>query len=232
MSEGPRLVFLPGLGADHRLFSAQLDAFDHAACPAWPRHEPSDTLVSYASKHADTLLGDDRPILVGFSFGGMVALEIAATAGPSRSPRAIILLSGIRSRFGVSTGFRVQQRLGSLVPRPITRRLISGPLATRFGQRDGLNAEQTGILRAMAAETDLDFLFWGARACARWTRTELPSVPIFHAHGRRDRVIPYVDRPGLPGDRTLLLDAGHLITMTQPKAVNTFIHDTIRTIGD
>jgi pimeloyl-ACP methyl ester carboxylesterase len=219
----PRLILLPGLGADARLLEPQLDAFPGSICPPWIPPLKGETLPAYAGRFAATLDTKRPTILCGFSFGGMVALEIARVVEENKRPAGVILLSGIRSRRAVSAAFRLQQAIGTRVPKRFAKKIIAGPLTTAFAKRDGLSPGQTRTLRAMALDIDADFLFWAARACARWTCDGSCPVSVAHAHGRHDRIIPYVPHPSLPGGEATLMDAGHLIPWTATEAVNAFI---------
>ncbi|MEM7621873.1 MAG: alpha/beta fold hydrolase [Planctomycetota bacterium] len=233
-AQHPRLVFLPGLGADHRLFRPQLAAFKNTICPRWIQPKRGDSLAGYARRFAAAMLpevhgaaGDGRShapyVLCGFSFGGMVALEIARHLPAASRPAGVILIAGVRSKRGVSNAFRVQQTIGSRVPSAIAHTMIAGPLTSLFAKRDGLNPEYTRLLKEMASDIDTAFLFWAARACASWQHDGVVPVPVAHVHGRRDPVIPYVPHPGLQGGEATLLDAGHLISWTATSDVNAFI---------
>lgn len=219
-----RIVFLPGLGADERLFSPQIAAVEaaghQALTPGWPEHDSTDALAAFAQKLLAATSVDHETLLVGFSFGGMVALEMAAAAPVHERPAGVVLISGLRSKRAVTGAFKVQQAVGRLVPRGITRSLMTGRLVDRFARSEPLTSDQTETLRDMGAMTDLGFLFWAARACARWGFDGSVPVPVQHVHGRRDRTIPYVPHPDLPGGEAQLLDAGHLITWTAADQVN------------
>ncbi|MEL6328949.1 MAG: alpha/beta fold hydrolase [Planctomycetota bacterium] len=217
----PALILLPGLGADRRLFTPQLDRFETASVPDWIERHPGDTLGSFAQRLAGTLDLERPHVLAGFSFGGMVALEIASRVPEARRPLSVVLLSGLRSRRAVTRTFKLQQAIGGLVPRPVVRAALRGPVTRAFAKREGLSEEQTATLRAMAAETDLDFLFWAARACARWDHDGVCPAPVRHLHGESDRIIPCVPHPELPGGEPELIEgAGHLITWTAADRVN------------
>lgn len=219
-----RVVFLPGLGADERLFAPQIEALRAAGhtpqTPRWPFHRKGESLRAFSVRAAEVIRPDPHTLLVGFSFGGMVALEIAAVAAAEHRPWGVVLISGLRSSRAITPAFRAQQAVGRFVPRGIVRRALTGRLVDRFARTDHLTAEQAETLRDMASSTDLDFLFWAARACARWGFDGRCPVPVRHVHGRHDRTIPYVAHPELPGGEAEIVDAGHLITWTAPESVN------------
>lgn len=96
-----RLLLLPGLGADMRLFLPQLKAFSDSVTPGWIDPEAGEGLRAYSERylpylveqgHVPRAVGDvagsmedvgakgeaeDGWALVGFSFGAQIALEMA-----------------------------------------------------------------------------------------------------------------------------------------------------------
>ena len=229
MIEGTRLVYLPGLGADAALFKPQAERFG-GETPAWIEPRRGEALGAYAERFGETVDTSTPWVAIGFSFGGMVALEMACRLPADRRPRGVVLVSGVRSRAAVSDGFRAQRAVGGLVPRGIVRAMLDGPMARVFAKRDGLDAGWTEELVSMAGRADVGFLMWASAACCRWGFDGVCPVPVRHVHGRRDRIIPYVPHPALEGGVAELVDAGHLITWTAAEAVNGFIEAGVRSM--
>jgi len=228
--DGVRLAYLPGLGADAALFSPQLERFG-GETPAWIEPRRGESIGAYAERFGETLDTSSPWAAVGFSFGGMVALELACRLPADRRPRVVVLISGVRSRAAVSGAFRAQRAVGGLVPRGLIRAGLDGPMARVFAQRDGLDERWTAALVSMAKRAEVPFLMWASGACCRWECDGACPVPVRHVHGRRDRIIPYVPHPALEGGRAELVDGGHLITWTAADAVNRFIGRSVRECG-
>lgn len=234
-----RPIFLPGLAADAALFAPQVEAFPGSVTPAWiaPAHA-RESLIDYAKRFAAHLvqahhLADAARhpagfALVGFSFGGQIAMEAARTMDPP--PRAVVLVCGVRGREAFTPQFFRQQRLGSIAPRWLMRAALA-PAARAFAARAGLDARWTRELIAMARRNDVAFLKWSARACAGWRvdgsspEPELAArgITLRHIHGQRDDIIP---DPSRRADVTIR-GAHHLITWTHAQAVNDFIAASI-----
>ncbi len=165
-----------------------------------------------------------RFTLGGFSFGGMVAMEMAAHLASryGRKADSVVLMCGVRSRLQFTTAFAIQQKLGAAVP-GFVQRLIFGPFARSFARRCNLGPAHTQLLVSMAKANDPKFLKWCAGACMHWRaesegRLAEFGIPIRHIHGARDEIIP----PPPAGERqpdVLLPDGGHLITFTHPNEV-------------
>jgi len=215
------LVLLPGLGADARLFGPQKAAIPGLLSIAWPEARLDDTLPSYAARVAAQLPRADSLVLGGSSFGGMVALEIAAVV----QPRAVILIGSCRSPRAVAPWIRSASHLVRTTPAPLFRPrrwalTLAGSLLGCSGP-----ADET-LAWAMVSGYSPAFLKWGIGALLSWRPTPVP-VPVRHVHGSRDRIIPASRvRPDrvIPG-------AGHLLTLTHAEPVSAFLKEQMRTFA-
>lgn len=232
------MVLFPGLAADGRLFApmrevwaAGLPRLETPELPAPARRDES--LTEYARRLADVLArGVLREALAarvpywigGFSFGSQLAQEIAAELTPA--PRGLVLLCAVRGRHQILPAFRMQERIGRLIPGAVARRMY-GPYAKRFAARCRLGPEQTRLLVEMACANDPAFLAWSSRACAEWRGVATPTMPMLHVHGERDTVIPDVRREATH----TIAGAGHLITMTHAREVVAAIREFVEATG-
>lgn len=220
---GTRLVLIPGLGADERLFTPQRAAFPRAEVPAWIAHEPGDTLRSYALRLGERIAADGRRdpsagglVLVGESFGGMLAQEMAGPLGAA----GVVLVSSCRTGKAVAPGAALLERIGRGLP----DRWIAAAQRSRAVLRLGLGPAgpaELSLALAMADATPVGFLRWASRAILAWDGAVHPAAPVRHIHGARDRLIPCRRvRPDavVPG-------AGHLANLTHAEEVNRFIAD-------
>lgn len=237
--EPPRLILLPGLGADFHLFLPQLKAFEHSIVPAWieptSKREP---LRLYAARFTEHLRREgllDNPFaLVGFSFGGQVAMEIARYLLMRRAsdgheiilPSGIVLISACRSRDAVTNKFVRQVKLGNLVPKPFVRP-IAKLVTPRFAKANRLDQQQTRWLREMSRTLDPVMLQWGGRATVDWNlsaddaRAVEREIPILQIHGENDTTIPDTLR-----EADITIAGGrHLIQWTNAEHVNERIAD-------
>ena len=209
------VLFAPGIGADHRLFAEMLPLIPGAQVATWPHPERSEKLGDLAARWAESLPTEPR-LVIGFSFGGMMALEAAA-----RSPRfaaetvGILLVSSCRSRQAITAEFKGRARGLAFIPDPALRLGLT-KFSHVFSPHDDLTPDQRGHLLDMAKETDLGFFRWAVGACAHWDfagpEATGVTVPIVQVHGSRDTVIPPV-----PGHAEEIWNAGHLLTYTHPR---------------
>ncbi|MEO0482845.1 MAG: alpha/beta hydrolase [Planctomycetota bacterium] len=233
-----RLILLPGLGADERLFGPQREAFgERLLVPAWPSMDDAAgafDVTEIGRRLAAQLAGDGSLdgapfVLGGVSFGGQVALEAARVlAAEGRKATAVVLIAGCRSHESIPGSFKVARRVGRWVPGPVARAIIGGPLAGVFIRRHRLAGADAEAIRSMAKELDRPRLLRFARACARWrfdpeAFTAETGVPIRQIHGRKDPVIPM--RAGDPDH--VIEDGLHLIHMTHADEVNGYLRDVM-----
>lgn len=209
-----RLILLPGLGADERMFS-NLGA---AELPlVTPRHlvpVRGEDLPAYARRTAEHLgIGADD-VVGGASFGSLVASAIAR----QRSVRALVLIGGALSAAGLRQvpGSRLILLLPVVLVRPLLRservlKLVFAPESAEMRQLAG----------KMLAEAPDDLLLYGGRMLCRYRTDEKVPCPVFAIHGGRD---PVMNPPLAPGLR-LLPEAGHGIAWTHGPEVGTFLRE-------
>src|SRR5580692_10641622 len=105
---------ISGLGADERVFSnlkVQGASFHYLQ---WLQPEENESIGDYASRMVRQVPVPD-PILLGVSFGGMMAIEMAKECPGA----AVILVSSVKSRQELPTWIRFcgKLKLGNLLPR-------------------------------------------------------------------------------------------------------------------
>lgn len=189
---------LPGLGADRRMFPGPWKALPGFVAHDWPRHKGEGSLGGLARSVAEEYGIRDGDVVAGASLGGMVGCEIAKI----RKLRALFLVGSAVSHAEVNRFFAFQHRLIDLAPiRPL--KFLSGLVP--------LSATQ------MFAGCEPVFVRTMCRAIFEWDGLGACAVPLFRIHGRWDWLIHPPARPGL------LLNGGHLISMTHARQCAEFV---------
>ena len=217
----PRLILLPGLGADETLFDPQRAAFPLLEVPAWLPHESGESLPNYARRMAATITPSERYCLGGASFGGMVACEMVQHLTPP--PRALLLIASGRSGDCIAPHLRYFVKFATFLPE---RSFNAGQgLTPLFMQKFGrLTPEQRAWFGAMLAAVEAPFIRWGIAAITDWTGCDLGSLPVHHIHGNDDELIPCTRvKPDV-----VIAGGGHLINVTHAEEVNAFIAKHLR----
>lgn len=211
------IVLLPGLGADRRLFRAQVAAFPGLVVPPWPDPRPDDSLATFAERLIPDLPPAENLYVGGCSFGGMVACEIAARV----RPRAVLLVASCTHPSAFTPWSTLARLVAPLLPERAYRpdRRLAPLVWPWFG---GDDAEQEELFWSMAATVTPAFLRWGLRASLAWQPSRV-EVPIHHIHGEADRLMP-IDR--VRPDR-VVPGAGHLLALTHADVVNRFLREKV-----
>ena len=198
------LILFPGMGADARMFAPLRSALPQLVTPGWIEPERGESLVAYARRLAKAI-DPGRPCFVGgASFGGVVAMEVAAALP---SARACFLIGSMRSPDGLPFRLRALRPLMPLVGLlPWFSWLIPPLVGAAFGSC------ARGIAQQLA-ESDARFLRWAATAILTWKPSPgVADVRVLQIHGGRDHVFP----ARLAQPDYLVKGAGHILSVTHP----------------
>lgn len=204
------LILFPGVGGDSRLFSPQRIAFPELIVPRWIEPKPREPLAEYAARFAD-VIKPHRPCFVGgISFGGVVALEVAAHL-PTRE---CYLFGSIRDPREIPMRLRIFRPGSDLIMIP----KWLAPFALAYTGR-WFNPVVRGFLHQLK-DADSKFLRWAAGAILTWKPSAgVSRVRVVQIHGDRDWVFP-IQR--ISADKTIT-GAGHLMSLTHADQVNSFV---------
>lgn len=204
-----KAYFISGLGADQRAFRRiQLPHGYEAVYLDWINPQPNEPLSHYAARLSKSITKDEEFILVGLSFGGMVASEIAKL----RKPRKVIIISSLACCDELPWYFRKAGKFGLHRIVPIGLLKIGTLLRRIFGVGA---PEDKAIVYEYVRDVNPFFLRWSLDAIIKWDHHErLPGL--VHVHGRNDHLLPpkYL-RPDYIIDK-----AGHLMVLNRPEEVN------------
>lgn len=208
------LLLLPGIGGDARLFNGQRGVRDIRPLEWLPPAHPREPLTQYAKRLAQTIHVTEPFDLGGASFGGMIALELARHI----EPRHLILFGSCRSPDAIAPSLRALRSFVSISPDRLIHppRILQPVIARWFGAATPAHA---GLFAQMLAATPPSFIRWASTALFSWPGVRQLPMPIHHVHGARDRLIPV--RRVTPDH--VIAEAGHLLNVTHPDAVNDFL---------
>jgi len=178
-----KVYFISGLGADKRVFSFLDLSFCEPVFIDWITPLKKEPLERYARRLRDTIPEKD-PAIVGISFGGMLAAEMAHA---DRNIKAVIIASN-KSAGEFPRYLRASRYF------PVYRWLPSGILkrsAYAFKWMLGRNEkQQKKIILDIIRDTDIHFVKWAVDAILHWDNKTMQGN-IIHIHGTADRLLPY-----------------------------------------
>jgi len=178
-----RIFFLSGLGADKRVFELLDLSFCEPVFIDWIPPHQNETLQHYALRIKEEFIPDNS-IVVGLSFGGMLATEIAKQYSSVKA----VLISSAKTIYECPLYYRSGKliRLHYWVPGEIQRRFMLG-MKWLFGINTKLT---TKIYKEIISDCNPAFNKWAIDAILNWNNIEVPKN-IFHIHGTHDKVLPY-----------------------------------------
>jgi pimeloyl-ACP methyl ester carboxylesterase len=235
--QGKVLVFVPGLGADHRLFKYQSEYFWGSVAVDWIDPVSNETLEEYAVRMAAMIrtrlpVGTaSRDIVIcGLSLGGMIAPYIAHNLDAA----GYILLCSIRN----PAQFPKRYYLDWLIARhSVTFRIVRISFIRLFVR---LFLVFRGLIRRFVIDDALDqIICMPARRFAELSRMMFDwayrkrnqndlnnnntNMQLIQIHGNRDPLLPIK----LTNPDIIIEGGGHLLALTHPKQVNEIIKNFI-----
>jgi pimeloyl-ACP methyl ester carboxylesterase len=215
-----KIYCLSGLGADKRIFH-------HIEIPGivlvhleWLQPlQKNETIHQYAIRLSG-FIEDENPVLIGVSFGGMMAIEIAKYI----PVRAVILVSSIKSTSELPRWMKILGKCHAeyLLPRVPLKSI--GPLRLIRPLQNYFLGASTGEEIAIANEfrdnVDPRYLKWSIRQIFNWNNSWLPEK-LFHIHGDNDKLFPlkYI-KPS-----HIIHHGGHFMIMSQCREVSRAIRE-------
>jgi pimeloyl-ACP methyl ester carboxylesterase len=206
------VYFISGVGADRRIFrNIKLPDFCHVAHLDWIKPLKNESLANYAQRLAEGIDKSQPFVLVGLSFGGMLANEIDKLYRAEK----VILISSIPSAAHLPSYYKLAGRLHlqKLVPVSL---LKSASLMKRLFTAE--TKEEKSFLRQAIREADPDFIKWSLDAIVHW-QTDTPPHNYIHIHGTGDLILPLRYAGCTHGIRK----AGHLMVITCGKQISEII---------
>jgi pimeloyl-ACP methyl ester carboxylesterase len=189
---------LPGMGADRRMYPAPWPDLPNFVAHDWTRYSGEKSLAEVARSMCAVRGIRDGDTLVGSSLGGMIACEITKIC---QIPVLYLLGSATRKE-EVSSLLAALHPLARVAPFDWLR-FSAGKIPTEFTQ--------------MFAGTEVAFVRAMCEAIFAWDGLGDSRTKVFRIHGSHDLVIPP------PDNVDLLLDGGHLISMSHARECVEFI---------
>jgi pimeloyl-ACP methyl ester carboxylesterase len=197
----PTVYCISGLGADDHIFGGlAVPGVTWVHLP-WLMPDGDETIESYAGRMKAgiayappqtgdasplgdaSLIGKEAPVLLGVSFGGMMAIEIAKYLPAA----TVIIVSSIWHWRQLPFPIKMTTHLGLGKWTPPANLRLLAPLQDYF-----LGVEtpaDSRMVREYRGNVDPHYLQWSIRQIAGWQNTWQPAS-FYHLHGSKDRIFP------------------------------------------
>ena len=173
---------ISGLGADERAF----ERLNIKGCSLqflnWISPMKEESLSSYAGRML-AQIGEEQPVILGLSFGGMIAIEMAKQTAVSK----LILVSSVKTHSEIPKWMRLSGvlKLHKLIPIKANRFTEKAD-----DRRMGIETmEEKNFVDAYRKKADQNYVNWAVDQIVNWRNNWLPEN-LYHIHGEKDRMFP------------------------------------------
>lgn len=202
------LYIFSGLGADERVFQRLNFSDFNAIYIKWNVPKEKESIEHYTKRLLDQI-ATTKPTLIGLSFGGIIAVEVAKQIDTEK----VILISSVKTKKEIPFYYRFAGRLGlhKLIPIGILKHsnFFTNWL---FGTSSSFDKQ---LLKQILIDTDPTFLKWAIDKVARW-KNQSQTKNIFHIHGASDRILPI----NFVKCNCTIKNGGHLMTLNRANEIN------------
>lgn len=217
------VYFISGLGADERVFKfLDFHAIEHRFIQ-WLKPAKTETLSHYAQRLAvDQIDVNNDVILIGLSFGGLVAQEIAKFIDCSQ----VIIISSVKSpeEFSWQLKWASKTKIYKMIPDWLLRLGNKLTADYYFGTK---NKAESRLLHQIIKDTDPRFLKWAINKIMNWKK-EAITAPLVHIHGTNDRIFPIKPIRSSRSNRLIEIpNGGHFMIVNQAAQLQALIFELI-----
>lgn len=212
------VYFLPGQGADERLFNnITLDSQYIVKYIKYSIPDVNDNMHTFARKMAQQIDTTEPFILIGASFGGMLATEM----NDFLSPEKVIIISSAKSQYELPKRYQRQKKnkLYKIVTPKMTKfgAIILQPIV----EPDRIRENAT--FRSMLWDKNPMYMQQSVRLIIEWNRSDY-NDNIIHIHGEKDRTVPIRNV-----DYDILIPNGsHMMTLTEGEYLSGILNELLR----
>jgi pimeloyl-ACP methyl ester carboxylesterase len=207
---------ISGLGADYRAFqNLKLPGYQLKHIQ-WIPISSTESLESYTKKLL-LQIEEKNPLLMGLSFGGIIATEMAKQI----QTRKVILISSIKSHKELPFYFKWLGKLHFHQMIPNSFFTNTNPITNwLFG---AASLADKKLLQNVFRENEPSFLRWCIGAIASWkNHSSIPDT--YHIHGSADRLFPIV----FITHYHVIKKGGHLMILNKSFEISKLILDILK----
>ena len=212
-----KVYFISGLGADSRSFKFLNLSFCDPQFIQWILPSGDDTIPSYAKKLL-TSINDENPTIVGVSFGGMLATEIAKVYPSAK----VIIISSCKTYFEIPGYLRFWRYVPIYKFHSNRIKNSAGQFVLNILGAKGI--EQRKVQQEILKDTDPLFVKWAIHAILTWKNTVIPNN-VIHIHGSADKLLPsryvHADYTINKGEHVMIMDRPNELSELLKKLVIT-----------
>lgn len=212
-----KVHFISGLGADERVFEyLSLPGIERIYIK-WIPPRSGEAISQYARRLLPQIDTERDVILIGMSFGGLVAQEMARFI----SCKKVILVSSVKSEqeYDWKLNMIRYTKLYKLIPTYMIKKISLIVGGYYFGVQ-GKN--EATLLREIIDQTDSYFLEWAIGQIMTW-KNNTSHTHLVQVHGACDRIFPPYRITGA----TLIPHTGHFMVVNKSKELSSYLMEQV-----
>lgn len=209
----PKIYFIPGLGADQRVFTKLKELGLEFEVIEFIEPIPGESLPDYALRLSEPIDKSQPFILGGMSLGGIMTMEIAKVL----NPELIIIISSVTTSREFPFYFQTFRYL------PLHRILPAKFLKRMAPQSRPKDESVRFLLKGQRRDADPHFIKWAIGAVVHWRNKEVPEH-LIRLHGTRDLMFPGI----LCGPRTKISKGTHVMVLSKAQEVHGHLMDGLK----
>jgi pimeloyl-ACP methyl ester carboxylesterase len=207
------IYFLSGLGANYSAFKyLTFSANCKVVFIDWLLPHKNESIKNYAKRIAEKINTQEPFILVGLSFGGMLATEVIKFVTPQKT----ILISSVARRQELPLYYKMAGNLGlnKLFPAAVIKKgnwFINWLMGvSKIKDKD--------LVQEILAASNPEFSRWAINEIVNWKR-EVAPANIIRIHGNKDRILPIIKfKP-----QYLIIDGGHFMIANRAAEISAIL---------
>lgn len=214
--ETTHLYVMPGMAASPKIF--EFLEFPPNIIVHWLSWIPpiaNEDIRSYAQRMS-TRIGEQQPVLLGVSFGGILVQEIAQCI----KVKKVIIVSSVKSREELPLTMRLSQKTNAHKLLPL--HWVENIEALALFALGKAIKRRLSLYRKYLSERDVDYLRWSIHTIVNWNPHEF-TKNLVHIHGTDDTVFPIK----LINEPVIKIKGEHAMIITQKNWFNTHLPELV-----
>ena len=211
------IYHISGLGADDRVVKFLQLKHVNEKFIRWIKPDSQESLSDYCKRLTSQINAADKVVLIGISFGGIVAQEISKHIKVDK----VIIISSIKSHKELDWKLTLVRYLRLYFLAPSRFLKWSNLLTANYYFGTQSNAE-SDLLKQIIKDTDRSFMRWAITEIMRWENSPLDKN-IVHIHGSNDRIFPI----GRIKNAIVINGGGHFMIVNRAKEISELLQREI-----
>ena len=211
------VYFISGLGADERVFQfLDLSPIEHQFIK-WNEPRKNESLSNYCTELAEQIDTTKEVILIGISFGGMIAQEISKIVRCKK----VVIISSVKTKMEFSWQLKLASKLQIHKIAPLWFLTLSNKLTANyyFGTQ---SKQESKLLHQIIKDTNPKFLVWAIDQIMNWKNDDYPPN-LIHIHGTSDKIFPITNIKNV----IEIPNGGHFMIVNKASQIERLIFDNI-----